>query len=113
MSKMNELSMLLDDLIECGNRLTSVAEGLKAYFSNTDESHPEPAVTKSDPEPTVSLTFEDVRKVLAAKSSMEEGKYKAQVKDLVTKYSTTGNLKGVPPESFEALMADAEVIGNG
>ena len=32
MSKMNELSMLLDNLIECGETLTETARALKAFY---------------------------------------------------------------------------------
>ena len=37
MSKMSELSMLLDDLIECGNKLTKTAQALKDFYSDTAE----------------------------------------------------------------------------
>ena len=37
MSKMSELSMLLNDLIECGNKLTKTAQALKDFYSDTAE----------------------------------------------------------------------------
>ncbi len=37
MSKMSELSMLLDDLIQCGEKLTETGKALKAFYSSTDE----------------------------------------------------------------------------
>ena len=70
-----------------------------------------PAAPKEEPEATIS--FEDVRKILSAKSSAEDGKYKAEAKALVAKYSDNGTLKGVPESSYAALIAEAEVIGNG
>lgn len=41
MSKMSELSVLLDDLIQCGEKLTETGKALKTFYSSTDE----PAVT--------------------------------------------------------------------
>ncbi len=38
MSKMSELSMLLDDLIQCGEKLTETGKALKAFYSSTDEA---------------------------------------------------------------------------
>ena len=38
--KMNELSMLLDDLISCGQKLTETAQALKEYYSSTNEDAP-------------------------------------------------------------------------
>ncbi len=117
MSKMSELSALLDSLIECGQKLVDVGNGLKEYYSDTPKTistpvkHDEAPVAEAT-EPAKTITFEEVRKVLAGKSSEEDGKYKAQVKALVAKYSDTGNLKGVPEDKYAALVAEAEVIGN-
>ena len=115
MSNMNNLSAAIDELIETGHKLIDVGNGLREYFSDTGEAlltpaakEPEPA---ADPEPTIS--FEDVRKILAAKSTAEDGKYKAEVKALVTRYSENGTLKGVPETSYTALIAESEVIGDG
>lgn len=36
MSKMKELSMLLDELISCGEKLTETAQALKDLYSSTD-----------------------------------------------------------------------------
>ena len=43
MSKMNELSMLLDNLIECGETLTETARALKAFYSSDNEPSAAPA----------------------------------------------------------------------
>lgn len=117
MSKMNELSALLDSLIECGQKLIEVGNGLKEYYTDapktvsTPEKHDEATMAEAS-EHAKTISFEEVRKVLAGKSSEEDGKYKAQVKALVTKYSETGNLKGVPEDKYAALIAEAEVIGD-
>ena len=34
MGKMSELSMLLDDLIDCGRKLTETAQALKDFYSS-------------------------------------------------------------------------------
>ena len=118
MSKMSNLSAAIDELIETGQKLIDVGNGLKEYFSNTNDtvSTPEtqePAQEASKEEPEATISFEDVRKILSAKSSAEDGKYKAEVKALVAKYSENGTLKGVPETSYAALIAESEVIGNG
>ena len=116
MSKLNELSILLDTLSDTGTKLTEAAEALKAYFSSDAEEATAPVkeepVTVSDPEKPVSITFEEVRKVLAELSAKDNKKYRAEVKALVAKYSSNGALKGVPEESYEALLKEAEVINN-
>ncbi len=118
MSKMSNLSTAIDELIETGQKLIDVGNGLKEYFSNTNDtvSTPvtqEPAQETPKEEPEATISFEDVRKILSAKSSAEDGKYKAEVKALVAKYSENGTLKGVPESSYAALIAESEVIGNG
>lgn len=45
MSKMSELSMLLDDLIQCGEKLTETGKALKAFYSSTDEPAATPEKT--------------------------------------------------------------------
>ena len=45
MSKMSELSMLLDDLIQCGEKLTETGKALKAFYSSTDEPTATPEKT--------------------------------------------------------------------
>ena len=45
MSKMGELSMLLDDLIQCGEKLTEIGKALKAFYSSTDEPAATPEKT--------------------------------------------------------------------
>ena len=37
MGKMSELSMLLDDLIDCGRKLTETAQALKDFYSSPDK----------------------------------------------------------------------------
>ena len=123
MSKQKIPEDLIKALIACSENLIVVAESLKAYADVPETKKKE--ATKEDPEPEMAVTtvteekpevkvptFEEVRKTLAGISSQDDGKYKSQVKDLVGKYSSTGTLKGVPEESYAALVAEAEEIVN-
>lgn len=103
MSKMSELSMMLDDLIACGTKLAETARALKEFYSSDEQEQPEPAKEYSK---------EDVRRILAAKANEAEGIYKAQVKALVQKYGNGGSLTDVKPEDYAALAQEAEGIGH-
>ena len=119
MSKTSNLSAAIDELIETGQKLIEVGNGLKEYLSNTTETvstqvtHDVTPEATEEEEPEATISFEDIRKILSAKSSAEDGKYKAEVKALVAKYSENGTLKGVPETSYAALIAESGVIGNG
>ena len=81
MSKMSELSQMLDEMIACGEGMIKAANAIKDIFSSTEEAPEkkepkstkkatkasEPAKVKETPEPT--YTKEDVRAVLASKSA--------------------------------------------
>lgn len=122
MSKMSELSMMLDSLIDCGEKLTETAKALKAFYSDTetknekktDEAKPKQSTKKMPPEleqkPT--LKKEDVRLLLSKKASEDDGRYKVQVKELVKKYANGGSLTDIPAEQYEALLQELEVVGN-
>lgn len=91
MSKMSELSQMLDEMIACGEGMIKAANAIKDIFSSTEEAPEkkepkstkkatkasEPAKVKETPEPT--YTKEDVRAVLASKSAAG---YKKEVKEL-------------------------------
>lgn len=96
MSRMSELSQVLDEMIACGEGMIKAANALKDIFSSTEEA-PEPTYTK-----------EDVRAVLASKSAAG---YKKEVKELLEKYGAQ-QLKQVNPDDYAAILKEAEVIGN-
>lgn len=131
MSKMSNLSLTLDQLIEtgerivttakelaaCGDILITTARDIKAVFSTDDlainkiEAKPtvNPATIKADPtKPEKVYTKEDVRAVLAEKASAG---YRTEVKALLGKYGAA-QLKEVDPENYTSLMEEAQVIGN-
>ena len=122
MSKMSELSQVLDEMIACGERMIKAANTLKDIFSSTEEAPAktetktakkatmqeaaEPEAVKVEPAP--SYTKEDVRGVLAAKSAAG---FKKEVKELLEKFGAQ-QLKQVDPKDYAALLKEAEVIGN-
>lgn len=122
MSKMSELSQVLDEMIACGEGMIKAANALKDIFSSTEEA-PAKTETKtakkatkqdatlteeSKSEPTPTYTKEDVRGVLAAKSAAG---FKKEVKELLEKFGTQ-QLKQIDPKDYAALLKEAEVIGN-
>ena len=122
MSKMSELSQVLDEIIACGEGMIKAANALKDIFSSTEEA-PAKTETKtakkatkqdatlteeSKSEPTPTYTKEDVRGVLAAKSAAG---FKKEVKELLEKFGAQ-QLKQIDPKDYAALLKEAEVIGN-
>ena len=119
MSKMSELSQVLDEMIACGEGMIKAANTLKDIFSSTEEAPAkteiktakkatkqdaaEPEAAKAEPAPT--YTKEDVRGVLASKSAAG---FKKEVKE---KFGAQ-QLKQVDPKDYAALLKEAEVIGN-
>lgn len=121
MSKMSELSMLLDDLTECGRKLTETAQALKDFCSSPDEepaAKPAPKSKKKAPEPVKeeepakTYTKEDVRAILSAKANEEDGRFKADVKAIVKKYGNGGSLTNVDAKDYAALVEEIGKIGN-
>ena len=114
MSKMSELSMVIDEMIACGEGMIKAAPKLKELFSA--DTQPEPKVfseTKTEilpQEEPAAKTYskEDVRGILASKSSKGYGK---EVKALLSKYGAD-KLSTLSPEHYAAVVAEAEVIGN-
>ena len=112
----------------------TIADGfakLSEYYSSEDAEQPK-AVKKDKPvkaekktetapaeesaveestEP-VTYTKEEVRAKLAQMSKAEAGKYKADVKGIVAKYSSDGTLSGIPADKYADVVAALEVVGN-
>ena len=89
MSKMSELSMMLDDLIACGTKLAETARALKDFYSSDEQEQPAPDKKTSgkkaskkqespaqtpdpapQPEPAKEYSKEDVRRILAARGTL-------------------------------------------
>ena len=105
MSKMNELSQILEEMITAGEKLIETANALKDYFSGTEQDA-QPKEEKTPEAPTSTKT--DVRAVLAAKSAAG---HKTEVQALLKKYGAA-KLTEVNPADYAAIIKEAEVIGN-
>ena len=105
MSKMSEIAMTIEELRNAAAAITDSANYLTQLFSseNTD-TQPE----ASAPVQKSALTLEQVRAVLSEKS---RAGYTANVRKLLQKYGAS-KLSQVDPSNYEALIRDAEVIGN-
>jgi uncharacterized membrane protein (UPF0182 family) len=102
MSKMSELDLCVGELRNAAQSLNTVADSLTALFSGTQ---PETSV-----QPTSKpLTLEDVRAVLAEKS---RNGHTAKIRELLEKHGAA-KLSEIDPQKYSALLAEAEVLGNG
>jgi len=114
MSKMSELSQVLDDLISCGEKMIQTANAIKEYSSEeapAAEPEKKAKVSKKEkaPEPAEkTYSKENVRALLAAKANEAGGQFKAQVKAIVKKYGNGGSLTDVPADSYPALVEEVE-----
>lgn len=109
MSKMNELSRMLDTLVSCGNSMIEVANALREYYSGAmdqqvaeEEKRPETVPA----EPEKEIEFVDVRMAFSAKS---HAGYTEQVRALIGKYGAD-RLSAVKKEDYAAILADLEAI---
>ena len=84
--------------------ITDVANWLTEMFSTTADEAPD-AAAPAEPQ----LTLEQVRAVLADKSRMG---FTAEIRSLLQKYGAA-KLSGIDPVHYEALVAEAEVLGDG
>ncbi len=108
MSKMSELSQVLDELVACGEGLIKTANAIRDIFTAEPDElpKPEPSAELQAEEPK-KYTFADVRKAFSAKS---HAGHTEQVKTLIGKYGAA-KLSAVKEDDYPALMADLEEIG--
>ena len=102
MGKFSELELAIKDLRTAAATINDVANTLAEIFSGAGDA--EPAVPA---EPV--LTLEQVRAVLADKSRMG---FTAEIRTMLQKYGAA-KLSGIDPIHYKALVADAEVLGDG
>ena len=108
MSKMAEMAQTIEELRTAAASINAAADWLYQQFSGDKATAPEaPAKAKKEAKPE--LMLEDVRAVLAEKS---RAGHTAEVRALLKKYGAA-KLSEINPANYEALMRDAEVIGNG
>ena len=106
MSKMSELDLCVGELRSAAQSLNSVADSLTSLFSG---SQPETSVQPESKPTSKPLTLEDVRAVLAEKS---RNGHTAKVRELLEKHGAA-KLSEIDPKNYAALLAEAEVLGNG
>lgn len=105
MSKMSEMAMTIEELRNAAAAITDAANYLAQLFSGEEtDAQPETPAPVQKP----ALTLEQVRAVLSEKS---RAGYTAKVRELLQKYGAS-KLSQVDPSNYEALLRDAEVIGN-
>lgn len=109
MSKMAEMAQTIEELRSAAASINAAADWLYQQFSGDDDKQHslKSAAKKEKLKPEIKL--EDVRAVLAEKS---RAGHTAEVRTLLQKYGAE-KLSAVDPANYEALMKDAEVIGNG
>ena len=104
MSKMSDMAMTIEELRNAAAAINEAANWLVQQFSDSEEA---PVEEVKEPEKPV-LTLEQVRAVLAEKS---RAGHTAAIRALLQKYGAS-KLSQVDPANYEALLRDAEVIGN-
>lgn len=104
MGKISELEMAIRDLRTAAATINDVADTLAEMFSTTADEAQDAAAPA---EPV--LTLEQVRAVLADKSRMG---FTAEIRSLLQKYGAP-KLSGIDPVHYKALVAEAEVLGDG
>ena len=105
MGRISELELAIKDLRSAAATINEVANTLAEMFSTESADEAPAAATPAEP----ALTLEQVRAVLADKSRMG---FTAEIRSLLQKYGAV-KLSGIDPANYKALLAEAEVLGNG
>ena len=106
MSKMSELDLCVGELRSAAQSLNTVADSLTSLFSG---SQPRTSVQPESKPTSKPLTLEEVRAVLAEKS---RNGHTAKIRELLEKHGAA-KLSEIDPQKYAALLAEAEVLGNG
>lgn len=105
MGKISELELAIKDLRSAAATINEVANTLAEMFSNVSADEATDAAAPAEP----ALTLEQVRAILADKS--RQG-FTAEIRTLLQKYGAV-KLSGIDPVHYMALVAEAEVLGDG
>lgn len=106
MGKISELELAIRDLRTAAATINDVADTLAEMFSTASTDEAPDAAAPAEPAPTL----EQVRAVLADKSRM--GCFTSDIRALLQKYGAP-KLFGIDPVHYKALVAEAEVLGDG
>ena len=105
MGKISELELAIRDLRTAAATINDVADTLAEMFSTAPSDKAQDAAAPAEPV----LTLEQVRAVLADKSRLG---FTAEIRALLQKYGAP-KLSGIDPVHYKALVAEAEVLGDG
>lgn len=94
MSKTDDLSKAIDELVSCGESMIHAADVLRKILRLCEEQN------------KTTYSFEDVRKAFAEKSRMG---YTEQVKALISRYGAD-KLSAVKETDYPELMTDLEAL---
>ena len=108
MSKMKELSTVLDELLETATALTTIAEKLVTATKAVKDIFSSDEAPAAPTEDAKTYTKEEVRKILAGVSA---GGHKEEVKALIAKYGAD-TLTNLDPAHYAAIVADAETLNH-
>ena len=108
MSKMKELSMVLDELVSCGQGLIDAANALRGIYCSPAVDATEAVQTPAEvPQPEEKhYEFVDIRKAFSAKA---RAGYTAEVKAIITNHGAD-KLSAIPESEYPALMAELEAL---
>lgn len=107
MSKMAEMAQTIEKLRTAAISINAATDWLYQQFSGDNAPAQKAPAKKEKPKPEIKL--EDIRAVLAEKSRVG---HTAEVRNLLKKYGAA-KLSEIDSANYEALLQDAEVIGNG
>lgn len=115
MSKTSDLSLVLDELKQCGETMIGISDSLREIFSApvpAEEPEPEKPKEKEKPkakkEESKPISFEELRAVMARKTRVSKANTDA-IRELLLQHGV-GKLSEVKPEEYAALLKEAEVI---
>ena len=90
--------------------LAALLEGTEAPAKKQDDPVEETAPASMEEAPAKVYTYEEVRAILAEKSRTG---FRAEVKAILTAHGVKQLSDVKTPEEFAAIVAEAEVVGNG
>ena len=93
---MRDIAAIIEELRTAAATIDELASTLANLLSTKPPAEPQ-------------LTLEQVRAVLAEKS---RAGHTAEIRTLLQKYGAS-KLSGIDPANYKALVADAEVLGDG
>ena len=109
MGKFSELELVIKDLRSAAATINDVANTLAEMFSGDPHTGDATEATAPATPAEPVLTLEQVRAVLADKSRRG---FTSEIRSLLQKYGAP-KLSGIDPVHYKALVAEAEVLGDG